>query len=549
MASIMITMLMMVVISLIVLGFAQVSRRERQQATDRQLSSQAFFAAESAVNDVRSVVQSMLARGEPVPEKTDCETSESDTTTPYKFNPVIDDVNKVSYSCLLVSTRVDTLVGQVAANGNSVKLPLESATDPIDTLSVNWRAASTPSSVAGCRTNIPNSGYFDAAASWGCPYGVLRLELVPTASLDSTALAAGHTVMFLYPTRTGGTSSTPLANGRVAEMRCSTTGGCNVDITGFNAARYAVKISSVYVGGTFSLSATDSGGDPLQFQNGQVLVDVTGKASDVLRRIQVRLPMAGGPSTPDYAIQSAGSLCKRFEFDVDSLSIPADLAAQDQRNPMCRPLQVLPPPPPTCPVQKDIIVLMDTSNSMGNDEVAPGVTRFEKAKEIILRFFDETQLGVTNNEGVLGFSYGVTFRQNLTTSRTALRNAVNNADMEYGTTFIPILNAAHSAFSLGSYRPTAQKVIVFFSDGEANEETDADIWARANQIKAAGRTIYTVSIGDPSSRSGPRFQTLRGIASTVGGQLKYYDGRDSAALDTIVDQLTAELRCQTPVAP
>lgn len=43
----MITIVMMVVISLIVVGFTQVANRNRRQSLDRQLSTQAFYVAES----------------------------------------------------------------------------------------------------------------------------------------------------------------------------------------------------------------------------------------------------------------------------------------------------------------------------------------------------------------------------------------------------------------------------------------------------------------------------------------------------------------------
>src|ERR1700761_8288581 len=50
MVSILVTMIMVIVISLIVIGFAEVSRRNQREALDNQLSTQAYYAAESGVN-------------------------------------------------------------------------------------------------------------------------------------------------------------------------------------------------------------------------------------------------------------------------------------------------------------------------------------------------------------------------------------------------------------------------------------------------------------------------------------------------------------------
>ena len=52
--SLMMTLVIMLVISLIVIGIAQLSRREQRQALDNQLSTQAFYAAESGVNDAQA---------------------------------------------------------------------------------------------------------------------------------------------------------------------------------------------------------------------------------------------------------------------------------------------------------------------------------------------------------------------------------------------------------------------------------------------------------------------------------------------------------------
>ena len=50
--SLIVSITIMIIISLVVISFARLMRTEQEQALDRQLSSQAFYAAETAVNDV-----------------------------------------------------------------------------------------------------------------------------------------------------------------------------------------------------------------------------------------------------------------------------------------------------------------------------------------------------------------------------------------------------------------------------------------------------------------------------------------------------------------
>src|SRR5437762_1324315 len=49
-ASIIVTFMFLLVISLIVVAYGRIIRREQQQSLDRQLSTAAFYAAESGIN-------------------------------------------------------------------------------------------------------------------------------------------------------------------------------------------------------------------------------------------------------------------------------------------------------------------------------------------------------------------------------------------------------------------------------------------------------------------------------------------------------------------
>jgi hypothetical protein len=54
---------------------------------------------------------------------------------------------------------------------------------------------------------------------------------------------------------------------------------------------------------------------PLGLAGSQIIIDSTGRAQDVLRRIQVRMSVDAGGSKnqlPDNALQSTDSICKRF---------------------------------------------------------------------------------------------------------------------------------------------------------------------------------------------------------------------------------------------
>jgi hypothetical protein len=51
----------------------------------------------------------------------------------------------------------------------------------------------------------------------------------------------------------------------------------------------------------------------LSIKGAQVQIDATGKVNDVLRRIQVRVPVTKSYAIPEFVIQTTDSICKQLE--------------------------------------------------------------------------------------------------------------------------------------------------------------------------------------------------------------------------------------------
>src|SRR4051812_1988899 len=94
--SIIVTILIMLVLSLIILGFAQLVRREQRQSLDRQLSTQAFYAAETGVNDAIKALNNSVLTG----KKSDCDPDGLGLGA--NVNK-LDASGTVSYVCVLVN--------------------------------------------------------------------------------------------------------------------------------------------------------------------------------------------------------------------------------------------------------------------------------------------------------------------------------------------------------------------------------------------------------------------------------------------------------------
>ena len=326
MVSILVTMLLMIVITLIVLGFAQISRRNQRQTVDRQLSTQAFYAAEAGINDARNLIKAAINSGTAIPAKPDCTNGSGAAAAFYGvLTPTLDATNQVVYTCLMVDPTPKALLYNDIRSASTI-IPIISSTGTnISTVKLTFLSkdgTSNPS--AGCPTST--TGAFATTTAWtasGCGYGVLRFDLVPTnGSLSLSGLQDKTMTSFLVPMSTGGTATIPYpattpasstnTNNRVATT-CTAT-GCTMTITGLSTNQYYMRVSSIYKDVSLVVAANDSAGTPLSLQGAQAVIDATGKAQDVLRRVQVHVPLTPSSSNqlPDYAVESTDAICKRF---------------------------------------------------------------------------------------------------------------------------------------------------------------------------------------------------------------------------------------------
>ncbi|HSW99271.1 MAG TPA: PilX N-terminal domain-containing pilus assembly protein [Candidatus Saccharimonadales bacterium] len=338
MVSIMVTMIMMIVLSLIVIGFAQIARRNSRQSLDRQLSTSAFYAAEAGVNDVRDLINTY---GTP-PAKPDCTNGSGATAAYYSHLPsaTLNAGANVKYTCVMVNPATSTLQYTVGYTGTVVPLIAQSG-QLIDDLTITWQkstASATPK--VGCNGNLV------AVGSWTCGYAGLRFDLIPTnVAYDINTIRGKTMSSFADPVQAGGTLTAPFRTDGSQDLiktRCSNT-NCTLTLNnGLGAQQYYMRIMSQYYQNVpVQISGTDSGGNPVQFVGAQSIIDVTGKAQDVLRRIQVRIPAdgAGTNGTSDYALETTDSICKRFDIMTNHYQSDAGNAVpgmDNGGNPLCK---------------------------------------------------------------------------------------------------------------------------------------------------------------------------------------------------------------------
>lgn len=325
-ASMVIALILIIILGLLTVGFAQLARREQQNALQKQLSTQAFYAAESGINDMVKVIQQAfnnpstaipsLATLQSV-RPNQCLEKQGVVGLPSNN---IDPSTATSYSCVLLNLQPPVLTWSGVSPGADESATF-STTGALNRLTVYWATdnhQTTPRVVCA-------SGCFPPAARWGSP-AVLQVSITPLNSITRASMIAETFTVYLYPSKGGGlVAYDPNNQGQIINAsNCNGVGTypCSVTIAGIPGAaneQYLVHILDYYDVSNIAIGNAlggPTGTQPLNFVGGQAQIDVTGKARYVLKRIQVASPLTPPEKYPGppYVVQGQ-NICKRLQTE------------------------------------------------------------------------------------------------------------------------------------------------------------------------------------------------------------------------------------------
>lgn len=339
--SLMVTIIMMVVLTLIVVGFEEVAHYEQRTTTNDELGVEAYYAAESGVNDAAAAIANFVNTGKLILPKKTCDNGSSG----YNFNTIVDQVHNVSYSCLLINPTPATLIYDVGYT--STVIPIQPAQQPITKLTLNWGESTGSNRLGGCDNNggNPHPDNFLPASHWTCPFPVLRIDMLDVDQVSGPLKRAdwksNTATMYFIPS--SGVQAPPSADlsarGTTYAAQCnSQLGECTADINlmGYQSSLYYMRITTLYsTDSLLQVTNTSGGVANLDFINAQATIDSTGLAQDELRRILVAIDLtsANAYKIPSAALITEYSVCKRFGAMPDYLRVYDDLSGGSDPNP------------------------------------------------------------------------------------------------------------------------------------------------------------------------------------------------------------------------
>ena len=157
----------------------------------------------------------------------------------------------------------------------------------------------------------------------------------------------------------------------------------------------------------------------------------------------------------------------------------------------------------SCEVPTDVLVAIDVSGSMNNDQADPPEP-LTSVKEAAARFIN--RLGENDQSGLVTFASGATLENQLTTANDLVSTAVGAISIDpseesgFTNTGEGLLAAANELTS-PRHNENARKVMVILTDGLATapgetEEAEAFALDAATSARGAGIDIYSIGLGE-----------------------------------------------------
>ena len=334
--SILVTIIFMVVIGLIIMGFAESSRNQNRQTIDNQLSTGSYYAAQSGINEILTNLKDGTFSGNqqsccplsscttPAAVALGFNSTDSSTITCYSYNRI---PGNLVYGN--VSTSQPTIAHIVPVYSSGSPYAGSPYTDDYN-LTFTWNDNSgNPSS--NCDPSFSKTYTKDNYVNVRkCSPGVLRLDL----SIDPSSCAGdmrdclknNAETIFLTPTNNSSTPQTifpvfsgqtnPLIlNGVSTTTSSGSSNSVSITCSSSHSCSY-INMRAIYSSSIVKIGITDLSGNPLAFADGQAQIDVTAKTQNVVRRLVATASLTNNSSNvPGFAIQSTDSICKLLVID------------------------------------------------------------------------------------------------------------------------------------------------------------------------------------------------------------------------------------------
>ncbi len=314
MASIMFAMFMIIILSLVAIGIASVSRNDQVQTLDKSLSNQAQYAAETAIN---RTARYLVENPNTAPINTCDDLSVPSELRQPLVDAAIDPTISAEITCLLYTTTPTVIVDDNVGNTPAVYSLRTSNGTPISKIKISWIPGNTVQNTvypANTTSQLTINGSGD------------YVPILRAALNNGNAAISGTKVVYMSPIGGGSGTYNIVANesGGIGAGRCINGGSANVNceitIDIADTTYENVSITSLAGDSGINIQALDSSDNPVQISGAQMQIDATAKSRDVIKRIVASVPLNETNWRPGFAANASKQLCKNYFLDGDTNS-------------------------------------------------------------------------------------------------------------------------------------------------------------------------------------------------------------------------------------
>lgn len=354
-------------ITIVTVSFIQLMLRDQQQSTSSDLAQSAYDSAQAGVEDAKRLLildqscrngtaastincAAIASALTPAPgdSQTSCDTlavagivgeTNGETIIQQSSGDSASQLNQ-AYTCVKVGVNTDDYKGNADVNQSDI-VPLRGV-GTFTSIEISWFSREDVSSEGEDDIEFPTTGSDSSLPPEGSEWPdnnppLLRTQLMQMGgSFKLTDFddsqpdnKSNANTLFLYPSATGLTTKDFALDARRSpsnsqqKVQCNDSFldgeyACTVTITlpnpidGNTANRNAyLRLTSLYNGAHYSIKLKN-GNETVRFNGVQPLVDSTGRANDVFRRVEARVELIGDFTYPEAALDMQGNLCKNF---------------------------------------------------------------------------------------------------------------------------------------------------------------------------------------------------------------------------------------------
>ena len=381
------TIFFMLLVTVITLGFIQITATEQQQALNNDLSASALASAQSGIEDGKRAVLKFANLTSPTdratyyaqmtaPNASNCSSitgSQVGTDLGLSSTGNVVNNNQInqSYSCLTVNLNSPDYLSEASA-GKSEIVPLRAVGGNFNQIRISWHLLST--SVGQDGDGLPGATpgvapYYAAGpllypqnASGTHPVGwgqlgfpaYLRVQLFGhpnSGAFDRNAMTQRSRSVLLVPGQTGQSPNTALnfgtadpnpgvfGNAELTPRTIQCNASPNSSLGSYacsallelpagatftsNTNEYYLRVTPIY-GATHFRVALVNGGSEVNFDQVQPTIDATGRAADVFRRLQARVVVNAQRNYPEFAAEIANDICKNMQVSTNAADYVAN---------------------------------------------------------------------------------------------------------------------------------------------------------------------------------------------------------------------------------